>query len=33
VINMMLTALTRTSEARESIPRGMTPIPAGGPAE
>jgi cytochrome c oxidase cbb3-type subunit 1 len=33
VINLMMTALTRPSEAREPIRSGMNPIPAGGPAE
>jgi cytochrome c oxidase cbb3-type subunit I len=33
VINLMLTALTRPEEAREPIPTGVRPIPAGGPAE
>jgi cytochrome c oxidase cbb3-type subunit 1 len=33
VINLMMTALTRPSEAREPIRGGMHPIPTGGPAE
>ena len=33
VVNLMMTALTSPSAASDSIPRGMSPIPAGGPAE
>jgi cytochrome c oxidase cbb3-type subunit 1 len=33
VVNLMLTALARPGEARQPIPRAVSPIPAGGPAE